>query len=222
MPPWAFGPDGRGRPVAVPVDQPGAVPRPGPDRCWAPSAAALSPTPDLLVTGDGRHLAVVDADGTPLLLRERSGDFIRRSSPRRRVSTRTAGSLRRARSAPARATLASPSIAARRAALADPRHRVLAVDRVADPGPGLRASRHRRFRALAAARLHAALAEARPRHAGADRRGRDLSRQPPRVETVAERVGQHPWAADVPDRMRYGQPPLKVRRTRNAPIRDRT
>jgi competence protein ComEC len=41
------------------------------------TAAAASPKPDLLVTGDGRHLAVVDADGTPLLLRERSGDFIR-------------------------------------------------------------------------------------------------------------------------------------------------
>src|SRR3990170_135903 len=39
--------------------------------------AALSPRPDLLITGDGRHLAVVDQDGTPLLLRERSGDFIR-------------------------------------------------------------------------------------------------------------------------------------------------
>ena len=40
-------------------------------------AAALSPTPDLLVTGDGRHLAVIDQDGTPLLLRERSGQFVR-------------------------------------------------------------------------------------------------------------------------------------------------
>ena len=40
-------------------------------------AAALSPTPDLLVTGDGRHLAVIDRDGTPLLLRERSGQFVR-------------------------------------------------------------------------------------------------------------------------------------------------
>jgi competence protein ComEC len=39
--------------------------------------AALAPTPDLLVTGDGRHLAVVGADGVPMLLRERSGDYIR-------------------------------------------------------------------------------------------------------------------------------------------------
>ena len=42
------------------------------------TVAAASPKPDLLVTGDGRHLAVVDADGTPLLLRDRSHDFIRK------------------------------------------------------------------------------------------------------------------------------------------------
>lgn len=40
-------------------------------------AAAATPPPDLLVTGDGRHLAVVGGDGTPAILRERSGDFIR-------------------------------------------------------------------------------------------------------------------------------------------------
>jgi competence protein ComEC len=38
--------------------------------------AALSPSPDLLVTGDGMHLAVV-RDGTPLILRERTGDYVR-------------------------------------------------------------------------------------------------------------------------------------------------
>lgn len=40
-------------------------------------AAAISPAPDLLVTGDGRHLAIVSPDGTPLMLRDRSGDFMR-------------------------------------------------------------------------------------------------------------------------------------------------
>ena len=40
------------------------------------AGAALSPSPDLLVTGDGRHLAVV-VDGTPLLLRDRAGDYVR-------------------------------------------------------------------------------------------------------------------------------------------------
>lgn len=40
-------------------------------------AAIMSPTPDLLVTGDGRHLAVVAGDGTPMLLRDRAGDYVR-------------------------------------------------------------------------------------------------------------------------------------------------
>jgi len=41
------------------------------------AAALAAPTPDLLVTGDGRHLAILDGSGRPALLRERSGDFIR-------------------------------------------------------------------------------------------------------------------------------------------------
>ena len=40
-------------------------------------AAAAVPKPDLLVTGDGRHVALIEPDGTPLMLRERSGDFTR-------------------------------------------------------------------------------------------------------------------------------------------------
>ena len=40
------------------------------------AGAALAPWPDLLITGDGRHLAVVQ-DGTPLILRERAGDYVR-------------------------------------------------------------------------------------------------------------------------------------------------
>lgn len=39
--------------------------------------AGFSTAPDLMITGDGRHLAIVTRDGVPLLLRERSGDFIR-------------------------------------------------------------------------------------------------------------------------------------------------
>jgi len=40
------------------------------------AGAALAPAPDLLVTGDGKHLAVVD-QGTPLILRDRAGDYVR-------------------------------------------------------------------------------------------------------------------------------------------------
>jgi competence protein ComEC len=32
---------------------------------------------DLLITGDGRHLAVIAPNGTPTMLRDRSGDFMR-------------------------------------------------------------------------------------------------------------------------------------------------
>ena len=39
--------------------------------------ALAAPTPDLLITGDGRHLALIRSDGVPMLLRERSGDYIR-------------------------------------------------------------------------------------------------------------------------------------------------
>lgn len=39
--------------------------------------ALAKPLPHLLVTGDGRHLAVLDEEGTPWLLRDRAGDFVR-------------------------------------------------------------------------------------------------------------------------------------------------
>jgi competence protein ComEC len=40
-------------------------------------AAIASSTPDLLVTGDGRHLVVVADDGVPLILRDGAGDYVR-------------------------------------------------------------------------------------------------------------------------------------------------
>ncbi|MEO6581695.1 MAG: hypothetical protein ABIN68_02670, partial [Sphingomicrobium sp.] len=50
--------------------------------------------------------------------------------------------------------------------------------------------------------------------------------QQPRVTTVAERVGHHPWAAEPPaddrKRMRYSSRRSVDRRVRHAPIRDRT
>ncbi|TVV73121.1 ComEC/Rec2 family competence protein [Sphingomonas solaris] len=49
---------------------------------WLPIAIGLgwtlaTPPPDLLVTGDGRHLAVRGNDGHLSLLRERAGDYVR-------------------------------------------------------------------------------------------------------------------------------------------------
>ena len=40
------------------------------------AGAWLTPTPDLLLTGDGRHLAIVEG-GVPRLLRDRAGDYVR-------------------------------------------------------------------------------------------------------------------------------------------------
>jgi competence protein ComEC len=37
----------------------------------------LTPAPDLLITGDGKHLAVRDGNGALYLLRERAGDYVR-------------------------------------------------------------------------------------------------------------------------------------------------
>ena len=39
--------------------------------------AGLTPTPDLLVTGDGRHVAVRLPDGRLAMLRDRAGDYVR-------------------------------------------------------------------------------------------------------------------------------------------------
>jgi competence protein ComEC len=39
--------------------------------------AALAPAPDLLITGDGRHLAVIDR-GVPYILRDRAGDYVQK------------------------------------------------------------------------------------------------------------------------------------------------
>ncbi|MES2120808.1 MAG: ComEC/Rec2 family competence protein [Pseudomonadota bacterium] len=38
--------------------------------------ALAAPTPDLLITGDGKHLALVE-QGSPLVLRDRAGDYVR-------------------------------------------------------------------------------------------------------------------------------------------------
>jgi competence protein ComEC len=40
--------------------------------------ALLTPAPDLLVTGDGRHLAIRVQGGGMALLRDRAGDYTRR------------------------------------------------------------------------------------------------------------------------------------------------
>lgn len=41
------------------------------------AAMVSAPYPDILVTGDGKHLAVVDRDGRLALLRDRAGEYVR-------------------------------------------------------------------------------------------------------------------------------------------------
>lgn len=56
---------------------------------WAISV----PAPDLLVTGDGRHLALRATDGQMGLLRERTGDYIRETLAERAGETEPLGDL---------------------------------------------------------------------------------------------------------------------------------
>ena len=50
--------------------------------------ALATPSPDLIVTGDGRHLALRTAEGGYALLRERAGDYVRDLLTETRAATR--------------------------------------------------------------------------------------------------------------------------------------
>ena len=190
------------------------------------AAAGLSPRPDLLITGDGRHLALVDADGTPLLLRERSGEFIRS------IVADSAGFD------------AEPQELASRPFASCSRDSCIAL--IERGGRRWQILATRSAQSIDWLPLVRACAEAdivvssrwlprgcTPKWLKLDR---DVLRRTggaavylspqPRVTTVAGSVGRHPWAAEVPaddhKRMRYAPPPPKARRARDAPIRDRT
>ena len=193
------------------------------------AAAAVSPKPDMLITGDGRHLAIVDADGTPLLLRERSGEFIRS------IVSDFSGFDD------------EPQPLAQRPFASCSRDSCIAV--VERGGRrwqilATRSSQSIEWQALVRACAAADIVVSdrwlprgcTPKWLKLDRDalGRTggvavyLSGKP-RVATVAGRIGGHPWAADVPaddhKRMRYGPASQKARvkrGDRNAPIRDRT
>jgi competence protein ComEC len=76
MPTWAFGAfvggalwsgllRTRARALGIPLCVAGTI------------AMILAPRPDILVTGDGKHMAIVSADGQVALLRGKAGDFVR-------------------------------------------------------------------------------------------------------------------------------------------------
>jgi competence protein ComEC len=155
--------------------------------------ALATPPPDLLVTGDGRHLAVRSADGSMALLRERAGDYVRDA---------LGGAAGFEGEAPALDGVAGARCGAD----------LCAVDLVAE---------RRRWRLLATrspylvdiAEMNRACAEAdivvsdrrlprtcRPRWLKADRAflagtgGLAIHLAGPSVDSVASHAGRHPWA----------------------------
>ena len=173
-------------------------------RLWgfAPAAAgalwALStPQPDLLVTGDGRHLALRTGSGELALLRGRAGDYVRD------LLTETSGT-------------ASEMVELERLPAAACSTELCAAE-LNREGLRWRILASRSSRLVEIEPLKAACAEADiivsdrrlpvtcvPRWLKADRAllartgGLAIALGPePRVETVAERVGRHPWAGAV-------------------------
>ena len=166
------------------------------------AAAAAAPVPDLLVTGDGRHLAIVEAGGAPLILRARSGDFVRElfaensgfdgdpaildSAPFASCSRDScvADVVRSGRSWRVLSTRSSQRIDWRELVTACAGAEIVVSDRGLPRGctPNwLKLDRDSLGRTGGVAIYLGAR---------------------PRVETVAERLGKHPWAADGPAKMR--------------------
>ena len=141
-----------------------------------------------------RHLALVDGSGRPRLLRERSGDFVRSL-----ISENSSASTASRLALPTSALALLARQLHRRHRRAGRSWRVLATrsGKSIDWRPLTQACarrRHRRLRPLAAARL-------RPQWLKLDRKAlertgggwRSISATEPRVVTVADRVGRHPW-----------------------------
>ena len=160
------------------------------------AGAAFSRTPDLLVTGDGRHLAVVTEGGAPLILRERTGDYVRDLLSEASGFDGEAGDLG---TSPFSACSKDACVAEIRKGQAA--WRVLAT----------RSATRIDWNTLTAACARADIVVSdrwlpkgcSPRWLKLDRQ--TLSRtgglaiylgDEPMVRTVAERVGEHPWAAD--------------------------
>jgi competence protein ComEC len=156
--------------------------------------ALMIPAPDLVVTGDGRHLALRTADGGLALLRPRAGDYVRDTLAEANGAEAEFLDLESLPTASC-----SPDLCAAEIERGGRRWRILAT----------RTPHHVRWdemvRACAAADIVVAdrpLPRAcSPRWLRADlfmlRRTGGLAitlGDPPHVATVAERVGAHPWA----------------------------
>jgi competence protein ComEC len=161
-------------------------------------AAWSSPVPDMLITDGGRHLALLREDGLPVLLRSRSGDFMRDLMTEAAAYDGEPGALEEQRFARC----------SRDACIADivrsgRSWRLLAI-RSKDRIDWTRLTQ-------ACADADIVVAERRlprgctPRWLKLDRAALErtggvsvLLGDRPRIETVAERVAGHPWAAQIP------------------------
>lgn len=175
--------------------------------------AALSPSPDLLMTGDGVHLAVVE-DGRPLILRERTGDYVRSllaEASGYDGDPDTLGSTDFSRCSD------DACVAVLRKGTAD--WRLLAT----------RSRNYIDWRTISSACVESDIVvsdrrlprSCKPRWLKLDRQSLAETSgmaiylgQVPRVDTVAERVGNHPWAAKA-----RPSAPLSARSTPRARFR---
>ena len=177
--------------------------------------AATAPTPDLLVTGDGQHLALVRDDGVPVLLRSRNGDFVRDLMSE--ASAYDGDPLPLEEQHFARCS--------RDACVAD----------IVEKGRAWRLLAIRSRNRIEWTELTRACAEAdivvadrrlprgcTPRWLKLDRQALERSGglaiylgDDPRVETVSERIGDHPWAERIAETIRsIATPPARFPKDR--------
>jgi len=159
--------------------------------------ALLTPAPDLIVTGDGRHLALHAPDGRFAILRDRAGDYVRDLLTESSGTDTELSALEDLPGARCSLDLCEVDIAG------DGRRWRLLATRTSLPIPADALAR-----ACAAADIVVSdrrlPQSCRPRWLKADRmlltRTGGLAitlRARPTVRTVAERVGRHPWVASV-------------------------
>jgi competence protein ComEC len=166
--------------------------------------ALATPAPDLIVTGDGRHLVLRTQAGELALLRPKAGDYIRETLAELSAAEPEYRELERLPTA-----ACSPDLCAANIDRGGRRWRILvtahaAIRPLGPDGPRLRRSRHRRRRPPAAARLRAALAQGRPHLSCAAAAALSIVLgDPPRVATV-RRPGRPPSLATM---TRCGPPP---------------
>jgi competence protein ComEC len=171
--------------------------------------ALASPAPDLLVTGDGRHLAVHTSDGRIGILRERAGDYVRSTMAE---SSGLEGVV--------------PDLDDVKGAACNDDACAVTLWKAGRPWHVLGLRTKARFDRIALAQACAAadivVSDRRLPHACAPRLLKADARyldgtgglairlaDPPSIETVAARTGAHPWAQPVQPRRRRAFTPRR-------------